>query len=136
MAFDKRRPHPHASNVLLGEALHRLLLEAAMSNAELARRTGVDGSTVGRFIRGDIAITVEHVASWEDALNLPRGRLYVESGLIDPDELGIASVETAIAADRALDRDSREILTRTYRRLASEPTPAPRRTQQKRGRTA
>lgn len=84
-----RSPTP----VTLGHAI-----EDAMHNAELvgtqerlAVMIGVDQTTVSKWIRGTVNITVARIADIEDACRLPRGQLYVNSGYVDLDAVEAAT---------------------------------------------
>jgi transcriptional regulator with XRE-family HTH domain len=55
----------------IGAALQRL----GVSNGELARRMGVDVTTIGRFVRGELNITSNRLVEIAEALGMKAGEL-------------------------------------------------------------
>lgn len=51
----------------LADTLAQLIEHAGLSNSEVARRAGVDVATVGRWVRGKVAVSVEQVQRVIDA---------------------------------------------------------------------
>lgn len=96
----------------LGAAVRQLL--GGVSQAELARRLGVDPSVVSRLVNGKAPFSHEDVANIEDALNLTPGTVAVVAGLYAPGNP--MDVQTQLLIDECLSPEDRELLARLYER--------------------
>lgn len=59
--------------------------------SDLALKVGVDPSMVSRWESGAARPKDEHIMAVEDALGLPRGRIFAAAGLVDLDGLTIVT---------------------------------------------
>lgn len=52
------------------DIINQAMTDQGVTAYELAKRSGVDASTIGRYIRGERDVTAANVAKMLDALNL------------------------------------------------------------------
>ena len=95
----------------LGNAIRDALSDANMSQNELARRVGRSPATMNRWINGQDLDQFDIAMAIEDALELPRGHLFIAAGYVDGEPL---SVRDAIATDPDLPANLRQIVLTTY----------------------
>lgn len=98
----------------IGSAVRQLL--GQVSQAELARRLGVDASVVSRWVNGKAPFTHQDVAEIEHALELRPGTVAAVAGYHDL--TGTLDTHTLILIDENLSPEDREILARLYERAA------------------
>lgn len=110
VAVDKRRPKPDNAPVAVGAAIRRYRVARGWNQTELGERIDLDQTGVGELERGDRPLTLERLLTIEDALDLDRGALLLEAGLIPS-----PGVEAAILADPCLTPEWRKPVLALYR---------------------
>jgi transcriptional regulator with XRE-family HTH domain len=65
---------------MFGEYVDAALSRARISRAELARRIGVTPDLIGKYVRGDVKMTLERLSEIATALGLHIGDLLPNSG--------------------------------------------------------
>lgn len=81
------------------------------SQNQVARTIGIDPATLSRWVNGQPMEQVAAVSKIEQALELPRGHLFIAAGYVDGEPL---SVRDAIATDPDLPANLRQIVLTTY----------------------
>lgn len=96
---------------MLGRAIRRQLEATNTLPAELARRLGVNASTVSRLLSGGVDdVSIGRILQVEHVLGLPRGHLFRAARLVD-DAL---TVRQRIEADPDLTADELRLVLRIY----------------------
>jgi transcriptional regulator with XRE-family HTH domain len=94
-----------------GEYLERQMAQAGFSNREqLGKATGIEATTIGRWIRGDRPPTIEKLRDVAPHLKVRLGDLMVAAGLATREELGMVGAPPAPAP--AMPAVLRSILSR------------------------
>lgn len=107
--MDGHRVWAHADAVALGEAVRAYL--AGRTLASLAKEVGMDAAWATRLTQGRLpALTVEQLRRVEQALDTPKGALFISAGLVDP----ALDVPSAIDADPALNPEAKRSLHVLY----------------------
>lgn len=99
----------------LGDAIHEHLVEAGLTQSDLARRLGVTSSAVNGWARGKTPPSRENLERIEDELSVePRGALMRLAGYAAPDDAP-PTVESLLRADPGLDPEDKRVLLRIIR---------------------
>lgn len=119
--LDNRNRQAHFDAVALGRALRDVRRRAGMTQGEWAGRTQltsckVDQGSLSRFERGERLPSLEELMTLEYVLDLPRGWILAEAGLLD-----VGQVEAAILSDTALDAEKRSFMLTAYAAAKSLP---------------
>jgi transcriptional regulator with XRE-family HTH domain len=100
----------------LGGHLREQRRQAQLSLRQLADLTGVSNPYLSQIERGLRRPSAEVLQQIAKALRISAESLYVQAGLLDPDDsLGGGGVEAAIAADPRLEESQRRALLEIYR---------------------
>ena len=100
----------------LGGYLRDQRRQAELSLRQLADLTGVSNPYLSQIERGLRRPSAEVLQQIAKALRISAESVYVQAGLLDPDDsLGGGGVEAAIAADPRLDEGQRRALLEIYR---------------------
>lgn len=108
-----KKQHPHTAAV--GAVIRAELSERGWSTTVLAKKIGMNATSVQRWIRGESAIDFDQIVDVGDAFGMQRGRILRMAGIVvDP-----ASTREWIEHDPALDQRARAMLLASYDTLAS-----------------
>lgn len=95
-----RKPEPSA--VTLGMAVRRARKQSsAPTQVTFADALGVDQTTVSKWERGEVALTVEQVRAIEDLCRLPHGQVLAWAGYVIQTVNFDSIIEAAIEGDFA-----------------------------------
>lgn len=110
----------------LGEYLRDQRVAAQLSLRQLADQTGVSNPYLSQIERGLRRPSAEVLQQIAKALRISAEQLYVQAGILNPDEGQIRSVELAILGDPALTERQKNTLLDVYQsfRAASAPVAA------------
>ena len=119
-----------ASADALGDYLREQRTEAKLSLRQLAQATGISNpylSQIERGLRRPSADVLHRIAK---SLHISAETLYIQAGILSPDDHEIRTVEVAILADPGLTERQQQSLVEIYRsfRAANAPleaTPGP-----------
>ena len=107
----------------LGGYLREQRTEAKLSLRQLAEATGISNPYLSQIERGLRRPSAEVLQSIAKALQISAETLYVQAGILSPDDHEIRSVETAILADAGLTERQKQSLIDVYRSFrAANPT--------------
>lgn len=113
-----------------GAYLKRLLDDRSWNQADLARKSGVPLSSIGRYIAGDSEPTVESARKLAAALDVSVREFVVKVGLFAPEEMD-APIQTSRPLGELTDSELADALEEVARRLRGAapakhrpPTPA------------
>lgn len=99
------------ADVSFGEYFERLMLQSGFANrAILAEASGIDATTLGRWIRGEKAPTLDKLLLVAPHLGVRAGDLVVKAGLATREDLGM--VGSPPAAGLPMPAVVRSIITR------------------------
>ena len=99
----------------LGEYLREQRTEARLSLRQLAEATGISNPYLSQIERGLRRPSAEVLQQIAKALQISAETLYVQAGILSPDDHAVRSVEVAIAADPGLTERQKQSLTDVYR---------------------
>jgi transcriptional regulator with XRE-family HTH domain len=111
----------------LGDYLHDQRVSAQLSLRQLAEQTGVSNPYLSQIERGLRRPSAEVLQQIAKALRISAEQLYVQAGILNPDDAQVRSVELAILADPALtERQKHSLLDvyQSFRALTEAATPA------------
>lgn len=107
----------------LGAYLREQRTEAKLSLRQLAEATGISNPYLSQIERGLRRPSAEVLQSIAKALHVSAETLYVQAGILSPDEHETRSVEAAIVADPGLTERQKQSLIDVYRSFrAANPT--------------
>lgn len=106
----------------LGDYLRDQRVTAQLSLRQLADQTGVSNPYLSQIERGLRRPSAEVLQQIAKALRISAEQMYVQAGILNPDEGHVRSVELAILADPALTERQKNTLLDVYQsfRAASE----------------
>ena len=106
----------------LGEYLREQRLANRLSLRQLAEATGVSNPYLSQIERGLRRPSAEVLQSLAKALRVSAETLYVQAGILSPDDIEVRSVELSIYADSGLTERQKQSLIDVYRsfRAAAE----------------
>ncbi len=121
----------------LGDYLREQRTEAKLSLRQLAQATGISNPYLSQIERGLRRPSAEVLQSIAKALQISAETLYVQAGILSPDDHDIRSVEAAILADPGLTERQKQSLVDVYRsfRAANPTQPNPTQPTQEEGTT-
>jgi transcriptional regulator with XRE-family HTH domain len=96
-----------SSRSLLAERIHELLRGQGVSQAELSRRSGIDRSTINRFLNGGPALSMQQIAWIACVLGMSLNDLGVTIG--DEARRVLTDIESAIARAVAAETESAQL---------------------------
>jgi transcriptional regulator with XRE-family HTH domain len=99
----------------LGEYLREQRLANRLSLRQLAEATGVSNPYLSQIERGLRRPSAEVLQSIAKALRISAETLYVQAGILSPDEGQTRSVELSILADTGLTERQKQSLIDVYR---------------------
>jgi transcriptional regulator with XRE-family HTH domain len=114
----------------LGEYLHEQRVAAQLSLRQLAEQTGVSNPYLSQIERGLRRPSAEVLQQLAKALRVSAEQLYVQAGILRPDDGEVRSVELAILGDKVLTERQKQSLLDVYqsfRAVAGSALPAPAR---------
>ena len=107
----------------LGDYLREQRTEAKLSLRQLAEATGISNPYLSQIERGLRRPSAEVLQSIAKALQISAETLFVQAGILSPDDHEVRSVEAAILADRGLTERQKQSLIDVYRSFrAANPT--------------
>jgi transcriptional regulator with XRE-family HTH domain len=107
----------------LGDYLREQRTEAKLSLRQLAEATGISNPYLSQIERGLRRPSAEVLQSIAKALQISAETLYVQAGILSPDDHEIRTVEAAILADPGLTDRQKQSLIDVYRSFrAAYPT--------------
>jgi transcriptional regulator with XRE-family HTH domain len=107
----------------LGDYLREQRTEAKLSLRQLAEATGISNPYLSQIERGLRRPSAEVLQNIAKALQISAETLYVQAGILSPDDHDIRSVEAAILADSGLTERQKQSLIDVYRSFrAANPT--------------
>lgn len=111
----------------LGEYLHEQRIANRLSLRQLAEATGVSNPYLSQIERGLRRPSAEVLQSIAKALQISAETLYVQAGILNPDDAEVRSVEMSILADSGLTDRQKQSLIDVYRsfRAANNPETEP-----------
>ena len=106
----------------LGDYLREQRLANRLSLRQLAEATGVSNPYLSQIERGLRKPSAEVLQSLAKALRVSAETLYVQAGILNPDDVEVRNVELSILADTALTERQKQALIDVYRsfRAASD----------------
>ena len=111
----------------LGEYLHEQRVNAELSLRQLAEQTGVSNPYLSQIERGLRRPSAEVLQQLAKALRISAEQLYVQAGILSPDDGQIRDVELAILGDPVLTERQKQSLLDVYqsfRAVAEQATTA------------
>jgi transcriptional regulator with XRE-family HTH domain len=113
----------------LGDYLREQRQANKLSLRQLAEATGVSNPYLSQIERGLRRPSAEVLQSLAKALRISAETLYVQAGILDPEDSEVRSVELAILADTGLTERQKQSLIDVYTsfRAANTPTSSPER---------
>ena len=98
----------------LGEFLHERRVAAELSLRQLAEQTGVSNPYLSQIERGLRRPSAEVLQQLAKALRVSAEQLYVQAGILSPDDSQVRSVELAILGDPLLTERQKQSLLDVY----------------------
>jgi transcriptional regulator with XRE-family HTH domain len=98
----------------LGDYLREQRVSAQLSLRQLAEQTGVSNPYLSQIERGLRRPSAEVLQRLAKALRISAETLYVQAGILGPDEHGVRSVELAVLADPGLTERQKQALLDVY----------------------
>ncbi|MCW2782085.1 MAG: helix-turn-helix domain protein [Marmoricola sp.] len=98
----------------LGDYLREQRVGAQLSLRQLAEQTGVSNPYLSQIERGLRRPSAEVLQQLAKALRISAEQLYVQAGILHPDEGHVRSVELAILADPVLTERQKQSLLDVY----------------------
>jgi transcriptional regulator with XRE-family HTH domain len=99
----------------LGEYLHEQRLANRLSLRQLAEATGVSNPYLSQIERGLRRPSADVLQSIAKALRISAETLYVQAGILSPDDAETRNVELSILADTGLTDRQKQSLVDVYR---------------------
>ena len=99
----------------LGDYLREQRTEAKLSLRQLAEATGISNPYLSQIERGLRRPSAEVLQSIAKALQISAETLFVQAGILSPDDHEVRSVEVAILADTGLTERQKQSLIDVYR---------------------
>jgi len=107
----------------LGDYLREQRTEAKLSLRQLAEATGISNPYLSQIERGLRRPSADVLQSIGKALQISAETLYVQAGILSPDDHEVRTVEAAILADSGLTERQKQSLIDVYRSFrAANPT--------------
>lgn len=98
----------------LGDYLREQRVAAELSLRQLAEQTGVSNPYLSQIERGLRRPSAEVLQQLAKALRISAEQLYVQAGILNPDDRQVRSVELAILADPTLTERQKQSLLDVY----------------------
>jgi transcriptional regulator with XRE-family HTH domain len=98
----------------LGSYLHDQRVAAELSLRQLAEQAGVSNPYLSQIERGLRRPSAEVLQALAKALRISAEQVYVQAGILSPDDDQVRSVELAILGDPLLSERQRQALLETY----------------------
>jgi len=98
----------------LGEYLHEQRVSAELSLRQLAEQAGVSNPYLSQIERGLRRPSAEVLQQLAKALRISAEQLYVQAGILNPDDGQVRSVELAILGDPVLSERQKQSLLDVY----------------------
>ncbi len=98
----------------LGDYLREQRVNAQLSLRQLAEQTGVSNPYLSQIERGLRRPSAEVLQQLAKALRISAEQLYVQAGILNPDEVEARSVELAILGDPGLTERQKQSLLDVY----------------------
>jgi transcriptional regulator with XRE-family HTH domain len=110
----------------LGDYLRERRVSAQLSLRQLAEQTGVSNPYLSQIERGLRRPSAEVLQQLAKALRISAEQLYVQAGILSPDDGQVRSVELAILGDPVLSERQKQSLLDVYQafRTAAENAPS------------
>src|SRR4051812_13911045 len=112
----------------LGDFLRERRVAAELSLRQLAEQTGVSNPYLSQIERGLRRPSAEVLQQLAKALRVSAEQLYVQAGILNPDDGQVRSVELAILGDPVLSERQKQSLLDVYqsfRAMAEHANPTP-----------
>jgi transcriptional regulator with XRE-family HTH domain len=114
----------------LGDYLREQRTEAKLSLRQLAQATGISNPYLSQIERGLRRPSAEVLQKIAKSLQISAETLYVQAGILSPDDHEIRQVEVAILGDPVLTDRQKQSLVEIYRSFRAanpplDPTPGP-----------
>jgi transcriptional regulator with XRE-family HTH domain len=114
----------------LGTYLREQRVAAELSLRQLAEQAGVSNPYLSQIERGLRRPSAEVLQALAKALRISAEQVYVQAGILNPDDDEVRSVELAILADPVLTERQKQALLETYKAFRAvsalaEPVEAP-----------
>jgi transcriptional regulator with XRE-family HTH domain len=103
----------------LGDYLREQRVSAQLSLRQLAEQTGVSNPYLSQIERGLRRPSAEVLQQLAKALRISAEQLYVQAGIVSPDESQVRSVELAILGDPLLSERHKQSLLDVYQAFRS-----------------
>ena len=107
----------------LGAYLHQQRVANRLSLRQLAEAAGVSNPYLSQIERGLRRPSADVLQSIAKALQISAESLFVQAGLLNPEDTQVRSVELAIAADTGLTESQKRSLIDVYRSFRSANIP-------------
>lgn len=107
----------------LGGYLREQRVSAGVSLRQLAEQAGVSNPYLSQIERGLRRPSAEVLGQLAKALRISAEQLYVQAGILNPDEDEIRSVELAVLADPILTERQKQALLEVYQAFRSVSAP-------------
>ena len=104
----------------LGEFIGSQRKQAELSLRQLAEQAGVSNPYLSQIERGLRKPSAEVLQGLARALRISAETLYVRAGILDPDEDGARSVQTAILSDTKITERQKQVLSDIYASFLSQ----------------
>jgi transcriptional regulator with XRE-family HTH domain len=99
----------------LGDYLREQRVANRLSLRQLAEATGVSNPYLSQIERGLRRPSAEVLHSIAKALRLSAEQVYIQAGILSPDDHEVPTVELAVAADTGLTERQKQSLIEVYR---------------------
>src|ERR1700710_2084373 len=109
----------------LGEYLHEQRVAAQLSLRQLAEQTGVSNPYLSQIERGLRRPSAEVLQQLAKALRISAEQVYVQAGILSPDDDQVRSVELAVLADPVLSERQQQALLEIYQSFRAASNEAP-----------
>ena len=104
----------------LGEFIATQRRSAQLTLRQLAEQTGISNPYLSQIERGLRRPSAEVLQQLSKALRVSAETLYVQAGILDPDDHAVTSVEMAVLADTAITERQKRVLIDVYASFVKE----------------
>ena len=104
----------------LGEFIAAQRRSAQLTLRQLAEQTGISNPYLSQIERGLRKPSAEILQQIAKGLRISAEALYVEAGILDPDEHAVTSVEMSVLADTAITERQKRVLIDVYASFVKE----------------
>ena len=104
----------------LGEFIATQRRSAQLTLRQLAEQTGISNPYLSQIERGLRRPSAEVLQQLSKALRVSAETLYVQAGILDPDDHAVTTVEMSVLADSAITERQKRVLIDVYASFVKE----------------